>query len=302
MENNKKTVRQTVNSDGLCLIIADIGINHNGDLDIAKKLIYEAANAGFNAVKFQKRTIEEVYTPEELDRYRESPFGTTNREQKNGLEFGLKEYQEIDSFCRKNNIDWFASTWDLKSQEFLSKFDLKYNKIASAMLTVTPLLHKVASEKKYTFISTGMSTDKEIDNAVEIFMEYNCPFELMHCTSAYPTEDYEVNLNGMKTLREKFNCNVGYSGHEKAVAISIAAAVLGATSIERHITLDRTMYGSDQAASLEPQGFQALVNGIRKVKIALGDGKIGVVLESEKPARKNLATPYWYKKIIGKGS
>ena len=144
MENNKKTVSQTVNPDGSCLIIADIGINHNGDLDIAKKLIYEAAKAGFNAVKFQKRTIEEVYTPEELDRYRESPFGTTNREQKNGLELGLKEYQEIDSFCRKNNIDWFASTWDLKSQEFMNQFDLKYNKIASAMLTVTPLLHKVA--------------------------------------------------------------------------------------------------------------------------------------------------------------
>jgi N-acetylneuraminate synthase len=180
----------------------------------------------------------------------------------------------------------------------LNQFDLKYNKIASAMLTVTPLLHKVASEKKYTFISTGMSTDKEIDNAVGIFREYDCPFELMHCTSAYPTEDYEVNLNGIKTLREKYNCNVGYSGHERAVAISIAAVVLGATSIERHITLDRTMYGSDQAASLEPQGFQALIKGIRKIEIALGDGEIGFILESEKPARQNLATPYWYKKMI----
>ena len=196
-------------------IIAEIGINHNGDLDIAKKLIDNAALAGCDAVKFQKRTVEDVYSPEELDVHRESPWGTTNRQQKNGLEFSLEDYQEIDRYCKEKKIEWFASAWDLKSQEFLGQFDLKYNKVASAMLTVTPLVEAIAKQGRYTFISTGMSTIEEIESVVKIFRKYNCPFELMHCVSTYPMKDENANLTMMQTLREKFSCKVGYSGHEE---------------------------------------------------------------------------------------
>ena len=280
------------------ITIAEIGINHNGDVSLAKKLIKEAKEAGFDAVKFQKRTIEEVYTPEDLDRPRESPFGTTNRQQKNGLEFGKKEYNIINSYCKKIGIDWFASSWDLQSQDFLRQYNLKYNKIASAMLTIEPLLRKVAEERRYTFISTGMSIIEEIDNAVDIFKEYNCPFELMHCNSSYPMRDDEANLKMISTLRKRYRCNVGYSGHERGLSISLAAVALGATSIERHITLDRTMYGSDQAASLGLPGVRRIVRDIRVVEQAMGDGEKRIY-ESEIASRKKLANPYWVQKERG---
>ena len=252
--------------------IAEIGINHNGDIKIAKDLIKIAKDAGCDAVKFQKRTVDLVYSKEKLASFRESPWGTTERQQKQGLEFGEKEYDEIDSFCKKINIDWFASAWDLNSQNFLKKYDLKYNKIASAMIIDLNFLKAVASEKKHTFISTGMCEIEDIDKAVSIFKENNCSFELMHCVSTYPTKDEDNNLNVIRTLREKFKCNVGFSGHEGGVAITIAAAALGATSIERHITLNRSMYGSDQAASLEPSGLRFLVGAVKKIPKAMGDG------------------------------
>ena len=254
-------------------IIAEIGINHNGDLNITKDLIKVSKEMGVDAVKFQKRNIANVYSKEVLDSPRESPWGKTQREQKEGLEFGLEEYLEIDKFCKELNIHWFASAWDLDSQDFLNKFNLKFNKIASAMIIYDDLLNKVASEKKHTFISTGMSTIEEIENAVNIFIKHDCPFELMHCVSTYPlTNLKDANLNVIKSLKEKFNCNVGYSGHENGIGISIAASALNISSLERHITLDRTMYGSDQSASLEPEGFRQLVRTVRKVEIAMGDG------------------------------
>lgn len=279
-------------------VIAEIGINHNGDLKIAKQLIDEAYNAGFNAVKFQKRTIEDVYTPSELDKPRESPFGTTNREQKNGLEFNEAEYNEIDKYCKSIGIEWFASAWDPKSQDFLKKYNLKYNKVASAMLTITSLLHKIAEEGKYTFISTGMSTLEEIDAAVKIFNKYNCPFELMHCNSSYPMKDEEANLSVIKTLRDRYRCDVGYSGHERGISVTLAATALGATSIERHITLDRSMYGSDQAASLGLPGVRRIVRDIRVVESALGDGE-KKIYDSEVSSRNKLSNPHWLSRAKG---
>lgn len=268
-------------------IIAEIGINHNGDLGIAKDLIKVAKEAGCDAVKFQKRTIELVYSKELLDSPRESPWGATQRAQKEGLEFGYEEYKEIDRFCGEVGIEWFASAWDLESQRFLRQFNCKYNKIASAMLTYEPLLEMAASEKKHTFISTGMSTLEQIDRAVEIFRNAGCPFELMHCISTYPMEDEDANLNCINTLRERYKCNVGYSGHEVGLAVSYAAAALGITSLERHVTLDRAMYGSDQAASVEPMGLKSLVGAVRKIEKAMGDGAIGV-LAKEVPISKKL--------------
>jgi len=255
-------------------IIAEIGINHNGDVEIAKQLIDVAKIAGADAVKFQKRTINLVYTKEMLDSPRESPWGTTQRAQKEGIEFGLDEYREIDAYCKGKGIEWFASAWDLESQKFLRQFDLKYNKIASAMIVYEDLLREVASEKKHTFISTGMTDFEQIDQAVEIFRGADCPFELMHCVSTYPMNDEDANLNRIKTLRDRYQCNVGYSGHEVGLAVSYAAAALGITSLERHITLDRAMYGSDQAASVETVGFIQLVGAVRKIEKAMGDGKI----------------------------
>lgn len=253
-------------------IIAEIGINHNGDINICKKLIDVASDAGCDMVKFQKRTIDLVYTKELLASHRDSPWGTTQREQKEGLEFNDEQYGEINSYCQKKHIDWFASAWDIKSQQFLRKFNCKFNKIASAMIISKDFLHEVAQEKKHTFISTGMSTMEQIKDAVEIFTQHQCPFELMHTVSTYPMPDKDANLMCIKTLQEEFSCNVGYSGHETGLAISYAAVALGATSIERHITLDRTMYGSDQSASIEPHGLRQLVGAIRKIEICLGDG------------------------------
>lgn len=257
-------------------IIAEIGINHNGDLDIAKQLIDVASDAGADAVKFQKRTIDLVYTKELLDSPRESPWGSTQREQKEGLEFGVADFSEIDAYCKDKKIQWFASAWDVESQKLMRQFDCKYNKVASAMIVYEDLLKEIASEGKHTFISTGMSEVTHIDKAVNIFRDYGCPFELMHCISTYPMDDEDANLNGIKTLRDKYNCDVGYSGHEVGLAVSYAAAALGVTSLERHITLDRAMYGSDQAASIEPNGFRQLVGAIRKIEKAMGNGELGV--------------------------
>ncbi len=257
-------------------IIAEIGINHNGDIEIAKQLVDAVKDAGADAVKFQKRTIDKVYTKEVLDSPRRSPWGNTQRAQKEGLEFGLDEYEEIDAYCKEKGIEWFASAWDLESKKFLRQFDLKYNKVASAMITYEDFLKEVASEKKHTFISTGMSTVDQIDHAVEIFRSMNCPFELMHCISTYPMDDEDANLNCIKKLRNRYECNVGYSGHEVGLAVSYAAAALGITSLERHITLDRAMYGSDQAASVESAGFRQLVGAVRKIEKAMGNGEIGV--------------------------
>jgi N-acetylneuraminate synthase len=267
-------------------IVAEIGINHNGDLKICKKLIDIAIEAGCDAVKFQKRNIDSVYSPEFLDQYRESPWGLTQRDQKEGLEFGLVEYTEIDAYCKSNGIDWFCSSWDLDSQEFLQSFNLNKNKIASAMITHKELLEMVASEGRFTFISTGMSTFDYIDRAVDIFSRKNCQFELMHTVSTYPMNDADANLRLIKSLRERYSCDVGYSGHETGLAISYAAVALGATSIERHITLDRAMYGSDQSASLEPMGLKMLVGAAKKIASCLGDGEKTISVSEAEVAKK----------------
>ena len=270
-------------------IISEIGINHNGDLNLAKKMIQESKNFGADLVKFQKRDLDLVYSKEVLDQKRESPWGNTNRDQKKGLEFGKKEYDEIDNFCKKIKIKWFASAWDLKSLDFLKNYNLEYNKIASAMIVDLKLLEEVAKEKKYTFISTGMSTMENIKKDLEIFRKYDCPFELMHCISAYPFEDNKANLNLISVLKQTFKCDVGYSGHEKGgMAISCAAAALGITSLERHFTLDRTMYGSDQSASLTAKGFKELVESVRKIELALKGSSSKTILDIEEPVAKKL--------------
>ena len=272
----------------MVFIVAEIGINHNGDVELAKKMIDVAKNVGCDAVKFQKRTIEKVYSKEVLDSPRDSPWGKTTREQKLGIEFGQREYDEIDRYCFLHDMEWYASAWDVDSQKFLRQYNLKHNKIASAMLTDYKLLETVAEEKKLTFISTGMSTMDEVRKAVEIFKKYDCPFELMHCNSAYPMDISEANLLCIPALKKEFNCNVGYSGHEVAgYLICVSAVLLGATSIERHMSLDRTLYGSDQVASLEPLGWTRLVRDIRKVKQILGDGKKRI-WDSELPAKEKL--------------
>ena len=272
----------------MVFITAEIGINHNGDIDIVKKLIDVAIFAGCDAVKFQKRNIEKVYSKSVLDSPRDSQWGNTTRDQKLGLEFNLDEYKIIDNYCRKNNIQWYASSWDLDSQDFLKQFNLKYNKVASAMVTNIPLLEKIAEEKKHCFISTGMSTIEQIQTAINIFEKFQCPFDLQHSNSSYPMKPEEANLKCIQTLKEKFNCNVGYSGHESmGYLICVSAVLLGASSIERHITLDRSMYGSDQAASLEPQGLDRLVRDIRGIDQILGDG-IKRIWPSEIPVMKKL--------------
>lgn len=272
----------------MVLFTAEIGINHNGDIEIAKKLIEIAADAGCDAVKFQKRTVEKVYSKDILDTPRESLWGTTTREQKLGLEFEKNEYDIIDDFCKKKNILWYASAWDENSQKFLQNYNLKYNKIASAMLTHHKLLEIVANEKKHTFISTGMSTIDQISSAVEIFKQNNCPFSLQHSNSSYPMKEEEANLKCIKTLQDEFNCDVGYSGHEVAgYLICVAAVVMGAASIERHITLDRSMYGSDQSASLEPVGLKRVVSDIRRIESIMGDG-VKRIWPSELPVMKKL--------------
>ena len=277
-------------SINMTFIIGEIGINHNGNIDTAKKLIDMAKECGCNAVKFQKRTIDIVYTKEELLKERESPWGTTQREQKQGLEFSEKDFNEIDKYCNSSKIDWFASAWDTPSLEFLDKFNLKYNKIASAMITNLPFLEQVAKRKIYTFISTGMSNYSDIDVAVDIFKKYGCEFELMHSVSKYPCEEKDLNLNIINKMQKKYNCKVGYSGHEPTVSPSVVAVCLGASSLERHITSDRTMYGSDQAASLEKSGLKNLIDVVRKIPLVIGD-KDKQLFEVEKEVAKKLR--YW---------
>ena len=267
-------------------IIAEIGINHNGDMEICKKLINVAKEAGCDAVKFQKRTINKVYPKSILDAPRESPWGTTQREQKEGLEFNLSEYKEIDRYCKELRIKWFASAWDIESQKFLRNFNCEFNKVASAMIVSKEFLNEVAKEKKHTFISTGMSTLENIEKAVDIFRFNKCSFELMHTVSTYPMNDQDANLLCIPMLREKFKCDVGYSGHESGLAISYAAVALGATSLERHITLNRSMYGSDQSASVEPAGLKQLVGAARKIYNALGNGVKTITKEEEEIAKK----------------
>jgi N-acetylneuraminate synthase len=272
----------------LTFIVAEIGINHNGDIKIAKQLIDIAVKSGCDAVKFQKRNVEKVYSKDVLDSPRESPWGKTTRDQKLGLEFSEKQYGIIDEYCKKKKIDWYLSCWDVGSQIQMRKFKTKYNKVASAMLVHEKLLHTIAEEGKHTFISTGMSTMKEIENAVKIFRKHDCPFELMHSHSAYPMPIEEANLNLIPVLKKKFRCDVGYSGHEtSSYLLPVIAAVLGATSIERHITLNRAMYGSDQAASLEPSGLVRMVRDIRLIDKVLGDGK-KKIWDSELPAKQKL--------------
>jgi len=263
-------------------IISEIGINHNGDLKLAKQMIKESKISGADAVKFQKRDIDLVYDKKQLDSERKSPWGNKFRDQKEGLEFNFDDYKEIEIYCKELNIDWFASAWDHKSLEFLSKFNLKYNKIASAMIIDKNFLELVAKQKKYTFISTGMSDFETIDQAIDIFRKYNCEFELMHCISQYPFDDKIANLNMIKVLRERYNCKVGYSGHEKGgLAISYAASALGISSLERHFTIDRSMYGSDQSASITPQTFRELIGGIRKIESAIRGDENKKILDIE---------------------
>ena len=272
----------------MVFIIAEIGTNHMGDVKIAKKLIDVAKNAGCDAVKFQKKTVEKIYSKEFLDSSLESPWGTTQRDMRVYREFNLKQFTEIDRYCKKKKIFWFVSCWDIQSQMEMKRFKIKYNKVASAMLTHHKLLEIIAKEKKYTFISTGMSSLKDIKNAIKIFKRFKCPFELMHCHSAYPMPIEEANLKMIPILKKKFKCNVGYSGHEtSATNVSIPAVALGATTIERHITLDRSMYGNDQAASLEPEGIKRLGRDIRLIDKIMGNG-IKTIWKSEIPAQKKL--------------
>ena len=268
-------------------IIAELGINHNGDMSIVKELIDLAKDSGCDSVKFQKRDINKVYTQEFLEKPRESPWGHTQREQKEGLELSFDNYLEIDNYCKEVGIEWFASAWDLNSQEFLNQFDCKKNKIASALIVYEDLLKLVAKQKKHTFISTGMSSYKDIDNAVKIFNEENCPFELMHTVSTYPMKDEDANLKVINVLREKYNCDVGYSGHEVGLAVSYGAAAMGISSLERHITLDRSMYGSDQSASVEPDGLRQLIRTVRKIEKAMGDG-VKRIIKDEVPIADKL--------------
>jgi len=254
-----------------CCVVAEIGINHNGDLALAKRLIDVAVNCGCNAVKFQKRTVDVVYSAEELRRPRESPFGETNGELKRALEFGADQYAEIDAHCRQKGIIWFASPWDEASVDFLERFDVPCHKIASASLTDDQLLRHIRATRKPIILSTGMSTMAQIDHAVEVLDTEQ--LVLLHATSTYPASYEELNLKVIPALAQRFRVPVGYSGHETGIASSVAAVALGASMVERHLTLDRAMWGSDQAASLEPNGMQRLVRDIRLVETSMGDGR-----------------------------
>lgn len=263
-----------------CFIIAEIGINHNGDLEIAKRLIDAAVAAGADAVKFQKRTVDVVYTPEELVRPRENPFGPTNGDLKRGLEFGEKQYRAIGEYCQQKGILWFASCWDEGSVDFMEQFEPPCYKIASASLTDDNLLRHHRRTGRPIIVSTGMSSMEQIRHAVDVLGTEN--LIIMHCTSTYPSKPAELNLRVIQTLCREFPCPIGYSGHEVGLQTTVAAVAFGACAVERHITLDRAMWGSDQAASVEPQGFERLVRDIRAVEAAMGDG-LKRVYESEMP-------------------
>lgn len=270
-----------------CYVIAEIGINHNGSLDVAKELIDAALDAGCDAVKFQKRTVDVVYTPEQLDAPRESPWGSTNREQKLGLEFGKTEFDEIDRYCRGRGIEWFASAWDLESLAFVEAYEPPHHKICSALVTHDEFCRAVAATGRHTFISTGMCGWGDIDRVVEIFRAAGTPFTLLHCVATYPMPDEDANLGAMLAMRERYGCDVGFSSHEVGLICSVAAAALGATTLERHITLDRAMYGSDQAASLEPRGIELLVRDVRLLPHLMGNGAKDVI-DAERPIAQKL--------------
>lgn len=268
-----------------CFIIAEIGINHNGDINLAKRLVKLAKDNGCDAVKFQKRTVELVYSKHELEMERPNPFGNTNGDLKRGLEFSYEQYQEIDKYCRELDILWFASCWDKNSVDFIDSFNPPCHKIASASLTDDDLILHIKSKGRPILLATGMSTQDEIDHALSILGMDN--LVLMHCTSTYPSLESELNLNVILNYIKRYSCPIGYSGHEKGVLPSVIAASMGACAIERHITTDRTLWGSDHPASLEPEGLRRLVRDIRLLNTIKGDGK-KVVYESELPIIKKL--------------
>lgn len=285
MKKNIKIGSYLVGDNEPCFVIAEIGINHNGDIETAKKLIDASVEAGAQAVKFQKRTVDVVYSMDELLKPRDSVFGKTNGDLKRGLEFGKKEYDIIDKYCKEKNILWTASCWDQDSLKFIMNYEPKFLKIASASLTDSSLLIEHKNKNLPTILSTGMSTMEQIEKAVNILDRKN--LILLHCTSSYPCKIEELNLKTINTLIEKFSLLVGYSGHEVGLATTVSAVALGSCVIERHITLDRSMWGSDQSASVEPIGFKKLVNNIRATEIALGDG-IKIVYQTEKDIIKKL--------------
>jgi N-acetylneuraminate synthase len=286
MKKNFNIGEKTVGSGCPCYVVAEIGINHNGDLDIAKKLIDKAVEYGFDAVKFQKRTVDKVYSAAELDRERESPFGTTNRQLKYGLEFGKAEYSEIDRYCKEKNIQWFASPWDEESVDFLEQFKPVCHKIASASMTDDNLLRHVRATGRPIIVSTGMSTLEQVDHAVELLD--GADLMLLHTTSTYPSKDGDLNLACIRTLQDRYQVPIGYSGHEAGVIPSVmAVSAFGAVAVERHITLSRALWGSDHAASLEPRGMELLVRYIRLWRTVQGDG-VKRVLEDEVPIQKKL--------------
>lgn len=283
--NTVKIGNRFVGDGQPCYVVAEIGINHNGSLKTAKELIKISVEAGCYAVKFQKRTVDVVYSPEELARPRENPFGPTNGDLKHGLELGLEEYKEIDQYCKELGIDWFASCWDEASVDFIEQFKPPCYKIASASLTDDGLLRHHRKFGRPIILSTGMSTMKEIQHAIGVLGEDN--LIVLHSTSTYPAPAEELNLKMIHTLKGKYNLPIGYSGHEPGMATTFATAVMGASMIEKHVTIDRSMWGSDQAASIEPQGIKRLVDYISQWQISLGDG-IKKVYESEIPIREKL--------------
>lgn len=285
MRKEVKIANKTIGDNHPCFVTAEIGINHNGSVAQAKKLIDMAVSAGCDAVKFQKRTVDVVYTQEELAKERQSVFGNTNGDLKRGLEFGFEQYKEIDEYCKEKNIIWYASCWDEQSVDFIEQFNPPCYKIASASLTDDNLLKYTKKMGKPIFLATGMSTLEQIQHAVDILGEDN--LIIYHCTSTYPTQANEINLNVIKSLKEKYSCPIGFSGHERGILPTIMSVVLGANAIERHITTDRTLWGSDQAASLEFDGINRIVRDVRQIKTILGDGK-KVVYESEKPIIQKL--------------
>ncbi|MEO6922352.1 MAG: N-acetylneuraminate synthase family protein [Bryocella sp.] len=283
--NTVKVGSKVIGDGHPCYVIAEIGINHNGDVDLAKRLISVAVAAGCDAVKFQKRTIDIVYTAKELATPRPNPFGETNGDLKHGLEFEAEDFDEIASFCKSVKIDWFVSPWDEKSVDFMEKYNLPVYKIASASLTDDHLLKHVRATGKPVIASTGMSTYAEIDHAVEVLGKKD--LILMHTTSTYPAKYEQLNLRAIPSMKERYNVPIGYSGHETGIPTSVAASVLGACCVERHITMDRAMWGSDQSASLEPNGISRLVRDIRLCEQSMGDG-IKRVYEEEVPVMKKL--------------
>lgn len=272
-------------------IIGEIGINHNGDIRIAKKLIDVAKRCNFDAVKFQKRSPD-ISTPESQKmKLRETPWGEmTYLNYKKKIEFNIKQYKVIDRYCKSKKIDWFVSCWDIDSFEEMKKFRFKFHKVASAMITNIPLLKKIAETKVHTLISTGMSNYKNIDAAIKIFKKFNCKFTLLHCVSTYPAKDEHLNLKCIQTLKKKYKCDVGYSGHESSVSPSIVAYMLGASVIERHITLDRSMWGTDQASSLSEVGMKTLTSIIEKIPKILGSGEKKLLKEEIQISKK---LRYW---------